>query len=63
MKLHEDLEQAERKAIDSLARYKFMQFGYWAAVWVHLNRLAEAPSPNPFGRLVREARMARGERE
>lgn len=54
-----DLEEAERKAIDSLARYKFMQFGYWAAVWVHLNRLTDRPSRNPFSALVNHARIMR----
>ncbi len=32
-------ESAERKAWDSLGRYKFQMFGYWAAIWVHMNRL------------------------
>lgn len=59
--LHRDvaheMETAERKAWDSLARYKFMMFGYWAAVWVHLNRLAGSRKPNPFASLVRTARQ------
>jgi len=53
-----ELAEAERKAWDSLARYKFMMFGYWAAVWVHLNRLQPHPKPNPFRALVAEARQA-----
>lgn len=58
-RLLEDLEEAERKAWDALARYKFMQFGYWAAIWVHLNRVGRFRRPNPFRRVVEEARRAR----
>ena len=47
---------ARRKALDSLARYKFMQFGYWAAWWVHLNRIDGGNTPNPFQKLVKAAR-------
>ena len=51
-----EMDEAARKAISSLARYKFMSFGYWAAIWVHLNRVSGLKRPNPFGRLVRFAR-------
>ena len=34
-KLRRELDEAERKAIDALGRYKFQMFGYWAAIWVH----------------------------
>ncbi len=37
--LNNEIQEAADKAIDSLARYKFVMFGYWAGVWVHLNRL------------------------
>jgi len=47
-----ELNQAEAKAWDSLARYKFMMFGYHAAIWVHLNRIGEFNHPNPFKPLV-----------
>jgi len=53
-----ELDEAEYKALSSLSRYKFIQFGYWAAIWVHLNRLSGARRPNPFRRLVMEARKA-----
>lgn len=43
-----ELNEAESKAHNSLARYKFMMFGYWAAVWVHLNRVGKFRKPNPF---------------
>ena len=55
----DEMVEAERKAWDSLSRYKFMMFGYWAAVWVHLNRLDGRPMPNPFRELVK---IARGKR-
>lgn len=42
------MDEAERKAIHSLARYKFQMFGYWAAVWVHLNRIGQFQRRNPF---------------
>jgi len=51
------LEGAERKALDNLSRYKFMMFGYWAAIWVHLNRISGLNKPNPFVELVKKARQ------
>lgn len=48
--------EAEAKAYDALARYKFLMFGYWAAIWVHLNSLAPSKGPNPFRSLVHRAR-------
>ena len=48
-------EEALRKAIDNLARYKFNNFGYWAAIWVHLNQI-DGKEPNPFRPLVDLAR-------
>ena len=34
--LAEKKQEAYEQAIDSLSRYKFMMFGYWSAIWVHL---------------------------
>lgn len=51
-----ELDQAEAKAWDSLARYKFQMFGYWAAIWVHLNRVGNFRRPNPWRSLVTLAR-------
>jgi len=31
-------------------------FGYWAAIWVHLNRIGGFGLSNPWGELVRVAR-------
>jgi hypothetical protein len=55
------LDEAEQKAWASLAHYKFMMFGYWAAVWVHLNRVTGTGSirHNPWARLVAFARDQR----
>lgn len=46
------LNEAEDKAWLALAKYKFMMFGYWVAIWVHLNRIGEFNKPNPFKPLV-----------
>lgn len=63
--LLKELAEAEQKAIDSLARYKFSMFGYWAGIWVHLNRISGANKPNPFKELVFKARelKERGEHD
>jgi len=50
-------EEAYVKAIDALARYKFMMFGYWAAIWVYLNRVDTKKENNPFKGLVEKARQ------
>lgn len=52
-----ELDEAERKAWDALGRYKFVMFGYWCGVWVHLNRLQATPRPNPWRELVEMARQ------
>ena len=54
------MNQAEEKAIDALGRYKFQMFGYWAAIWVHLNRINGGARPNPFKALVLLARAMKG---
>lgn len=56
-KIEKEMAEAERKAIDSLARYKFQMFGYWAAVWVHLNRVSGLKKQNPFRHVVTAARV------
>lgn len=33
-----------------------MMFGYWAAIWVHLNKISGLKKPNPFKELVLTAR-------
>jgi hypothetical protein len=54
--LIKELDIAEQKAWDALSRYKFQMFGYWAAIWVHLNRIAGLKRPNPWIELVKHAR-------
>lgn len=55
--LHDEINIAENKAWDALARYKFQMFGYWAAIWVHLNRIAGEHRSNPWAGLVEAARQ------
>ena len=55
--LEHHLAEAEAKAWKALAGYKFQMFGYWAAIWVHLNRVGKFRRPNPFARLVKAARF------
>ena len=64
-RLLEEIDVAAAKAWDSLGKYKFQMFGYWAAIWVHLNRIAGEGRPNPWGWLVKYARgvLASGERD
>lgn len=59
MTIKEAKTNAKYKAIDSLTRYKFMMFGYWAAIWVELNKIDERKEPNPFKQLVLKARQMR----
>ena len=54
--LEADLAAAERKAWESLARYKFWMFGYHAADWVKISRRLGGKRPNPFKALVQAAR-------
>ena len=61
--LEEKLNEAERKAHDSLSRYEFMMFGYWAAVWVHLNKTGGLERPNPFREYVTLARRLKAVHE
>ena len=56
--LSEEMDVAELKALDALARYKFQMFGYWAAIWVHLNRISGLKRPSPFKDLVKVARKS-----
>lgn len=55
-RLEAALAEAEAKAWDALGRYKFVMFGYWAGVWVHLNRVRGGALPNPFASAVLLAR-------
>jgi hypothetical protein len=57
--LEKELDEAEEKAHKSLAQYKFMNFGYWAAIWVHINRIGGFHRANPFIHYVVLARKIR----
>jgi hypothetical protein len=57
--LEQALNEAEKKAHANLARYKFMNFGYWAAIWTHLNKVGGFHKPNPFSVYVQLARNNR----
>lgn len=50
------MAEAERKAWLSLAGYKFVMFGYWAAQWVLCKSLLPMHVRNPFATLVRFAK-------
>ena len=58
-RLTRERDAAERHAWDALGRYKFVMFGYWCGVWVHLNRLCATQKPNPWRDLVAAARRHR----
>lgn len=60
-RLEQNLHEAEGKAHSNLARYKFQNFAYWAAIWVHLNRVGQFRRPNPFSDYVKLARKKGGE--
>jgi len=55
LNLEEELSMAEKRAISSLSRYEFANFGYWAGTWVLLNRLTGSKRPSPFKELVNTA--------
>ena len=57
----EKREEARAKAWDSLSRYKFLMFGYWAAIWQHMNELCEVKQKSPFRALVHEAKFVKGD--
>ena len=62
-KLREHKQEAFEQAIDSLSRYKFMMFGYWSAIWVHLNQLDDKKEGNPFRPLIDSARKIQAENQ
>lgn len=54
-------KDAMDKAFKALSQYKFAMFGYWAGIWVHMNRCIAEQDPglknaNPFSFLVKSAR-------
>lgn len=61
-RLQVELREVEIKAWKALAGYKFQMFGYWAAVWVHINQIGGFKRSNPWRDLVGKARVAIDER-
>ncbi len=59
-RLERDMDEAEKKAHNNLAKYKFYNFGYWAAIWVYLNRAGNFKRPNPFVDYVQLAKKKGG---
>lgn len=55
-RLAQELHEAETKAVDALGRYKFTMFGYWAGIWVHLNKIEGKKRPSPFRQYVIQAK-------
>ena len=56
-RIKERMAEAERKAWDSLAGYKFWMFGYHAAQWVAYSHLLGQANDNPFQQLVKMAQL------
>ena len=52
----DELRAKETAAWDSLSKYKFIMFGYHAAVWVTLNRIHRCHQRNPFFDVVKLAK-------
>jgi hypothetical protein len=55
-RIHEEMEDAEKKAWEALAGYKFWMFGYHAARWVGYSKLLGGRRANPFRDAVLLAR-------
>ncbi len=49
------MTQAYNDALNSLERYRFLSFGFWADQWTMLNGLLPEPRPNPFDNIVKYA--------
>ena len=54
--MKKEMEIAAEKAHKALSHYKFQMFGYWAAIWVHLNHIGKFKLPNPFALYVKLAK-------
>ncbi len=56
-KVLDELSAKETAAWDSLSKYKFIMFGYHAAIWVTLNRIHRCHQRNPFLDVVKLAKL------
>jgi len=59
-KILDELSAKETAAWDSLSKYKFIMFGYHAAIWVTLNRIHRCRQRNPFLDVVKLAKLKIG---
>ncbi len=57
MEILDELSAKETAAWDSLSTYKFIMFGYHAAIWVTLNRIHRCHQRNPFLDVVKLAKL------
>ena len=62
-RIREEMQDAERKAWEALAGYKFWMFGYHAARWVNYKGLLRSNDPSPFREAVTLARQKIDEME
>ncbi len=51
------INEAEDKAWKALAQGQLICFGYWASLWVYLNKMSQLNRRNPFGPLVELAQQ------
>ena len=45
-------DEAKKKAYDFLSGGRFYMFGYWASVWMQMNKLSRIRKVNPFLGLI-----------
>jgi len=56
---HADLDEIAWKALNALARRKYMMFGYYASIWVYQNRCSGLRQPSPFTALSDRSELLR----
>ena len=56
-KILDELSAKETAIWESLSKYKFIMFGYHAAVWVTLDRIHRCHQGNPFLDVVKLAKL------
>lgn len=62
-KIRAQMQDAERKAWEALAGYKFWMFGYHAGRWINYKNLLGTQERSPFSSLVAVARRRLDEME
>jgi len=56
-KILDELSAKETAVWESLSKYKFIMFGYYAAVWVTLDRIHRFYQGNPFLDVMKLAKL------